>query len=51
MEKKDKLAMKALEGFDIIPIDVMAKMMENKDAFEDFSDREEEYLPEYVLKI
>lgn len=51
VEKKDKLAMKALEGFDIIPIDVMAKMMENKDAFEDFSDREEEYLPEYVLKI
>jgi tRNA threonylcarbamoyladenosine biosynthesis protein TsaB len=51
VEEKDKLALDELEGFSTIKIDVLTKMMEKRNSFEDFSDKEEDFLPEYVLKI
>ena len=51
LEKQDKVAFKALEGQNILPLSIIDCMMEYKDSFENFSSREEEFLPEYVLKI
>ena len=51
VEEEDELASQELFGFSLEKISVIQTMMEYYTAFEDFSQKEEDYLPEYALKI
>lgn len=51
VEDKDEMAISELEGKNLIKINVLNEMMSHADAFVDFSKDEENYLPEYILKI
>ncbi len=50
-EKEDVVANEELSGHQLKKVNVLSLMMEHRDRFIDFSDKEEEYLPEYILKI
>ena len=39
------------QGKDVLSVDVLALMVEKRESFEDFSTREEEYLPRYAFAI
>ncbi len=51
IESKDVLTKEELKGRDVIEIDVLDLMMKEKDRFRNYSSMEEDYLPEYLLKI
>lgn len=51
MEKSDKVGLSLLEGEKIEEIDTLVEMMKNPDAFEDFSKKEEEFLPRYLQQL
>lgn len=51
IESKDALAKEELKGRDVIEIDVLDLMMKEKEKFKNYSSMEEDYLPEYLLKI
>lgn len=51
IEKKDVMANEELKGRNIIAVDVLDLMMEEKEKFRNFSADEEDFLPEYLLKI
>lgn len=51
VEEKDMLAREELKNQNISTFDVLDLMMEEKEKFTDFSAKEDEYLPEYLLKI
>lgn len=51
VEDKDTVAKKELEGKNIQTINVVERMYQEKQRFEDFSNKEEEFLPEYLQKI
>lgn len=51
IEKGDSMAKEELAGFDIEEIDVIDQMMENSASFEDYSDRDDEFLPIYSQAI
>lgn len=51
VEKSDAMAREELKNHKLYLIDVLDLMMEEKDLFQDFSKDEENYLPEYLLKI
>jgi|LAHS01.1.fsa_nt_gb tRNA A37 threonylcarbamoyladenosine modification protein TsaB len=51
-EKEDALALEELKDYPhLVPISVIDTMMAHPELFEDFSSREEEFLPEYALAI
>ena len=45
------MANEELKGLNIIAVDVLDLMMEEKEKFRNFSADEEDFLPEYLLKI
>ncbi len=51
VENKDEVAIKELEGQNLIVIDVLSMMMKYETHFKDYSMEEENFLPEYILKI
>lgn len=51
IEKEDTMAKDELQNHDIIEVETIDLMIEYSDSFTDFSDNEEDYLPEYLLKI
>jgi tRNA A37 threonylcarbamoyladenosine modification protein TsaB len=51
VEKSDALAQSELSNRPFTSVDVLTQMIAHKDAFLDFSDHEQDYLPEYLLKI
>ena len=51
IEDKDEKAKEALKGKDVLSVDVLALMVEKRESFEDFSTREEQYLPRYAFAI
>lgn len=51
LEEKDAVARDELASYPVHPVDVLSLMMEKKDAFRNYSSDEENYLPEYLLKI
>ncbi|QOS39268.1 hypothetical protein DYE49_01900 [Treponema rectale] len=51
VEEKDTLANEELASQNLIKVSVIDLMMKYESAFKDFSNDEENYLPEYVLKI
>lgn len=51
VEKKDELAHLFLKGKSLKEVDILDLMMNSLSLFTDFSSKEEEYLPEYALKI
>lgn len=51
VEEKDTLANEELASQNLIKVSVIDLMMKYESAFKDFSSDEENYLPEYVLKI
>jgi hypothetical protein len=51
VEEKDTLANEELASQNLIKVSVIDLMMKYESAFKDFSSNEENYLPEYVLKI
>lgn len=51
VESSDTAAKASLEGKDIKDVSVLSLRMENRDLFIDFSDKEDEFLPEYARKI
>lgn len=51
VEDKDDVAFKELEGQNCKRVDIIALMMKHEAAFKDYSDDEENFLPEYMLKI
>lgn len=51
IETGDLMAKEELDGFDIEEIDVIDQMMENSSSFEDYSDRDGEFLPIYSQAI
>lgn len=51
VEKEDEMANEELASHHLTTVNVLSLMMKYKDSFIDFSGKEEEYLPEYILKI
>ena len=51
IENKDEVAIKELEGQNLIVVDVLSMMMKYETHFKDYSMEEENFLPEYILKI
>lgn len=51
VEDKDDVAFEELQGQNCKRVDIIALMMKNEAAFKDYSDDEENFLPEYMLKI
>lgn len=51
VEKEDAMAIEELQGRNLHPISVIELMMEKKDIFEDYSSREEDYLPSYITTL
>lgn len=51
VEEKDCMAIHELEGQNLKKVDVLSLMMKYASSFKDFSKDEENYLPEYILKI
>ncbi len=51
VEEKDTVAREELSSHPVRPLDILFLMMAKKDAFRDYSLDEENYLPEYLLKI
>ena len=51
VEDKDKMAIEELASQNLIKVSVIDMMMKYENSFKDFSNDEENYLPEYVLKI
>ncbi len=51
VEEKDTLAINALANQNLIKVSVIDLMMKYENNFKDFSNDEENYLPEYILKI
>lgn len=51
IESRDALAKEELKGRDVVEIDVLDLMIKEKDRFKNYSSMEEDYLPEYLLKI
>ena len=51
VEDSDLVAINSLEGYNLKKINVITLMMNNTSLFTDFSNREEEFLPEYIQKI
>jgi len=51
VEKEDTLAHEELKDHQIIDLNVLSLMMNHPTVFKDFSSQEEDYLPEYALKI
>ena len=48
VEDSDTLAREELRGRNLIVINTVAQMMADRDLFEDYSDREEDFLPVYT---
>ena len=51
VEDSDSVSKEALKGKNIVSVNVLSLRRKHKDLFIDFSDKEEEYLPEYARKI
>lgn len=51
LEKEDVVAHEKLASYTVEDISIINQMMEYCDEFEDFSKKEEEYLPEYLQQI
>lgn len=51
VEKADAFALSALEKQQILPVDILSLMEEHRDRFDDYSKREEEFLPRYLFEI
>lgn len=51
IEESDKVAFTSLQSHNLNRVNILNLMMSNEDKFIDFSFDEENYLPEYLLKI
>jgi tRNA A37 threonylcarbamoyladenosine modification protein TsaB len=51
VEAEDSLAIEELEGYPLTKVNILDLMVQFKDEFKNFSSHEEDYLPEYILKI
>lgn len=51
LEKADKMAHEEIHNPNAIDISIIDEMIANREKFKDFSQDEENYLPEYLLKI
>ena len=51
VEDSDMLAKEALKGRKIKEVDMLESMVRHKDAFLDYSKKEESYLPHYAFRI
>lgn len=51
LEKEDVVANEELSSHQITSVNVLSLMMKHQSSFIDFSNNEEDFLPEYILKI
>lgn len=51
VEEKDTMAVQELQGYHLKKINVLSLMIEHEKEFKDFSEDEENFLPEYLMKI
>lgn len=51
IEEKDDMAIDELQGYDLKKVNVLSLMIDKEKEFKDFSEDEESYLPEYIMKI